>query len=124
MSEALKPCPFCGGAAKVKREDGNGRMSQDWFAAGCFHYDGDEDCPGFASWHETEAAAVAFWNRRADATDMAALVAVRDDMAAQEARIAKHDGWWPIPQQVDADDLRAWLAAIDAILGGGDRPAT
>lgn len=59
------------------------------------------------------------WNRRADATDMAALRQVRDTMAAQEESIAKYDGWWPVPQQVDADDLRAWLAAIDAIIGEG-----
>lgn len=58
-AEALAPCPFCGGEAR-KRKDAS--HSAAWFI-GCD--DGDRDCFGSFHWAETEADAIAAWNRRA-----------------------------------------------------------
>lgn len=55
----LKPCPFCGGEARKWQDPSH---SAAWFI-GCD--DGDRDCFGSIHWAETEAEAIAAWNRRA-----------------------------------------------------------
>ena len=51
----LKPCPFCGGEAKKSFYGGQRRM----FLCSC------TACEASLPWRDTEAAAVADWNRRA-----------------------------------------------------------
>lgn len=58
-AEALLPCPFCGGEARKWQDPSH---SAAWFI-GCD--DGDRDCFGSIHWAETEAEAIASWNRRA-----------------------------------------------------------
>ena len=58
-AEALAPCPFCGGEARKWQDPSH---SAAWFI-GCD--DGDTDCFGSIHWAETEAEAIAAWNRRA-----------------------------------------------------------
>ncbi len=55
----LKPCPFCGGEARKWQDPSH---SAAWFI-GCD--DGYSDCFGSIHWAETEAEAIAAWNRRA-----------------------------------------------------------
>ena len=62
MSE-LKPCPFCGGEAKISMKYvGYGSLglgAHDWFGVYC------ADCDTSTREHQTEAEAIAAWNRRA-----------------------------------------------------------
>lgn len=53
----LKPCPFCGGPARIYQDPSH---STAWFC-GCE----DWDCFGNMMWDETKADAVDKWNRRA-----------------------------------------------------------
>ncbi len=55
MSEALKPCPFCGGAAVLCKP----AFGRPYVA--CMN----NFCPGPK---ETESEAIAAWNRRVEAT--------------------------------------------------------
>lgn len=61
----LKPCPFCGGEAKIQHE--YSRESGDWYAVDCLN----KKCPMeivivTTGWRPTEAEAVEAWNRRAN----------------------------------------------------------
>lgn len=60
--EQLKPCPFCGGAGKVKstRQPTNGGKSfmRGW--VGC------PECHCFMNWAHDPHATIARWNRRPD----------------------------------------------------------
>lgn len=54
----LKPCPFCGGGARIYQDPSH---STAWFC-GCE----DWDCFGNMMWDETKTGATDKWNRRAD----------------------------------------------------------
>ena len=98
----LKPCPFCGKAAIMLRDDGDGR-SGEWWGVGCFASTGDEDCPGFKTSFRSNEAAIGIWNRRAhDASETAALRKVRDLMDTPTIG-------WP-------DKRMVVIAVLDAIL--------
>lgn len=78
MSEELKPCPFCGGRAAVLNREGEDYWVQ------CLFRNGDEafkallnkkkngvlwpigGCLASACHSDTEADAIAAWNRRAE----------------------------------------------------------
>jgi Lar family restriction alleviation protein len=72
MSDDLKPCPFCGKAARIWQDPSHSSA----FFIGCD--DGETDCFGGIHWETTEAKAVAAWNARImaaiDAPDLAELV--------------------------------------------------
>ena len=53
--EELKPCPFCGGGARIWK-------GPDYFKVACAH---QFDCAAQVGPYDTEAEAVAAWNRRA-----------------------------------------------------------
>jgi Lar family restriction alleviation protein len=53
---SFKPCPHCGGTNILVQEHGEGRVSANWWEAACF------DCGQIGN---TEAEAVAAWNKRA-----------------------------------------------------------
>lgn len=53
----LKPCPFCGGEAEVRRY-------QNVFSAVCC----DEDCAAYNGLYRSEAEAALHWNTRAERT--------------------------------------------------------
>jgi hypothetical protein len=53
----LKPCPFCGGGARIYQDPSH---STAWFC-GCE----DWDCFGNMMWDETKTGATDKWNRRA-----------------------------------------------------------
>lgn len=60
--DELRPCPFCGGEARVV-----GKPHEAVFCVGC----GDDTCLGFSGlgWlYGTEEEAAAAWNRRAERT--------------------------------------------------------
>ena len=61
MSE-LKPCPFCGGEARVQHQSRElyGDVV-DWYGVYC-----NKQFCGFVSGQSTEAEAIAVWNTRAD----------------------------------------------------------
>lgn len=50
-NEELKPCPFCGGEAEIVMSGGDRRVE-------C------KKCGARSDWYDTEAEAIAAWNRR------------------------------------------------------------
>lgn len=81
MSDELKPCPFCGGEA---------RIVEDRYASGVFHVGcGDDLCLGFSglgwTFASTAAARIA-WNVRAAVTDEQFSLAVHDGRLWQKVR--------------------------------------
>ena len=100
--EALLPCPFCGGVARKWQDPSH---SAAWFI-GCD--DGDTDCFGSIHWAETEAEAIAAWNRRAIPAPDARADALRESVKAG-MRIAMETPIEQVPAAVDA----AILALID-----------
>lgn len=68
----LKPCPFCGGAAKIRTEHQDERVayanrvtvhcSKCWASRSA---EGDTSKPGYADNSTTESRAVEKWNQRA-----------------------------------------------------------
>jgi hypothetical protein len=90
----LLACPFCGGEARTIREEGDGRMSADWWATGCFHSIGDLDCPGFKVSTPHRTSSEQLWNRRSprQAFTEAALV-IGKQRAQWTAKYLKEDGW-------------------------------
>ena len=67
-------------------------------------------CFGHEQWGETEAEAIAAWNRRATPPEMTALVAAATDLRDQIARW--HDGAPP----AGPDESRALFEALDGAL--------
>lgn len=71
MTPPLKPCPFCGSAAELVRDNDH---HGEWFNLGCSQHwgrvDPDEACPAGRMWYTAEPAeeakAIAAWNRRAE----------------------------------------------------------
>lgn len=60
--ETAKACPFCGGAAHLKREDrfpGNDIEDGKWA-----YYFVCRSCAANGPWHKTETAALRWWNER------------------------------------------------------------
>jgi len=57
VMDSLKPCPFCGGDAKMWQDPSH---SSAWFC-GCDDY----DCFGNMQWGEKKKNVIAAWNRRA-----------------------------------------------------------
>lgn len=57
MSDELKPCPFCGGEASIRIDTSH--------STACLIGCATMGCFGHEQWEETEAEAVAAWNRRA-----------------------------------------------------------
>ena len=57
----LKPCPFCGGEARIVENDPLGMGKKEFFTYGAI-------CPscGANFWKNTETEAEEAWNRRAD----------------------------------------------------------
>lgn len=89
--EELKPCPFCGGKAKMI--PWHGRM------ASC----SNEECPVEPSvWGETPAKAAAFWNRR-------------DPAVAAEAREEGIDELCELEEVEIAEIISDWYEWGDAI---------
>lgn len=79
----LKPCPFCGGEAKLMEA----KIGSNWWVVTCTHY---EDCPinpVGRHVYDTEAEATDAWNTRAERT------------CEQEER-----GWG-----TEGDHARVWL---------------
>lgn len=70
MTEKLKPCPFCGGEASLRIDTAHSTAC----LIGCCTI----GCFGHEQWEETEAEAIAAWNRRAA---LAEHDAARDDKA-------------------------------------------
>lgn len=68
MSEELKPCPFCGGAAGVFPANYDLVGPKIGFAAGC---KGDQPClvECGTDIHKTEAEAITAWNTRSADTE-------------------------------------------------------
>lgn len=61
MSEELKPCPFCGGAASLIPSADHSTACE----IGCR----DDTCPAYECvWDVNESSAIAAWNRRASPT--------------------------------------------------------
>jgi len=59
MSEELKPCPFCGGRAKLWYDDTAGYMgckSDSYVYCGC--------CQATGSYKKSDEEAIAAWNER------------------------------------------------------------
>ena len=88
MSEALKPCPFCGGAAEYDshRYDGRGVTRSDSFGHAVY-------CPqcmtasvGGCMLYETEEDAVTAWNTRTPAAEAERLRAALKDLYAGYVR--------------------------------------
>ena len=57
----LKPCPFCGGAAKM-------RHFQKFYRVAC--EDIECECVAESGYHATKAEAIEAWNRRAGADNV------------------------------------------------------
>ena len=76
----LKPCPFCGGGARIYQDPSH---STAWFC-GCE----DWDCFGNMMWDETKTGATDKWNRRADLSSPLGAVAMRDVASAVVAGMA------------------------------------
>ena len=77
MSDALKPCPFCGGTATLRTTGG-------WSGIGCE----TAKCPAHlhALTHRTPSAAIATWNHRATSAQEAQIAMLREALeAAHEA---------------------------------------
>lgn len=103
VREALKPCPFCGGAANIM---GSGYGNNTVWSAFC---DGEKACNA-AIQHLSEAAAIAAWNRRSPESavgeERERCAKVVDDYRA------KYGGDWPA--------LEAVAAAIRAPVESGE----
>lgn len=57
MMEKLKPCPFCNGNAKIRREKyWQPKIARNVICTNCFANSG---------WFDTEDEAIEAWNRRA-----------------------------------------------------------
>jgi len=56
MSDELKPCPFCGGEASIRIDTSH--------STACLIGCATMGCFGHEQWEETEAEAIAAWNRR------------------------------------------------------------
>lgn len=81
MTEALKPCPFCGGEAGAHEDYGH---STAWYV-GC----SNGKCPVEPHvWKKSKAEAISAWNTRADLVDPAA---IRE--AALECYYARQIEW-------------------------------
>ena len=73
MSASLKPCPFCGGDARVAAMS----FDEDSAEVGC----GQPDCHAVAFVAcDTEAEGIAAWNRRSDPSREAMREALREVM--------------------------------------------
>lgn len=64
-SPTLKPCPFCGGEARIRENRSRAEEGTILYAVSCV----DKDCPGYSFMPdgdapEDEDAAVRKWNRR------------------------------------------------------------
>lgn len=70
-AKKLKPCPFCGGEARVVAADG----FHEYWSVRCFGE--DEQCTAEIGFHNTEEDVVAAWNRRAPSPDMREAVEAR-----------------------------------------------
>ena len=73
ITPELKPCPFCGGEARVERDSFSGSY------VGCLN----DECLGFLGlgWiYETEEEAIDAWNRRANECDRDELLNIADDI--------------------------------------------
>ncbi len=58
----LKPCPFCGGNGKIEQDHYAGKTT---YLPMCENY--NNGCWGMQeNWFDTEAEAIAAWNRRAE----------------------------------------------------------
>ena len=58
--DKLKPCPFCGGKAKIVDVSGG------WCAVVCDKCEATSKCIVYSGAYAAEAAAIKAWNRRAD----------------------------------------------------------
>lgn len=126
MTDALKPCPFCGNAGSGPIEDALHVSEMDmqgtWKASYAYSVQCDK-CTATMGYSESEEEAIAAWNNRADT----ATPAPADPLADERVRnlrgcasmvflhMSSRDGVCTVPLWV-VNDLRAALAAIE---GGG-----
>lgn len=83
VTQALSPCPFCGGEAKVVAPLGWGNVR----SGEC----GNRNCSATGPWARNEAEAIAAWNTRATEASTAARIAA---LEAEKARLRSTvDGW-------------------------------
>lgn len=115
--QELRCCPFCGTSNKLKvtpyRADDDGGEPFDWgFTVICsalgFSHAPNRGCGASGAWGETEAEAIAAWNRRAPAVAAGGVTEARaivDEMLARDKRNGFLTDWW-----------RNKLDALDAAL--------
>lgn len=129
----LKPCPFCGGMAKIVQCDYEGNIrseeyeSNPWSGLGYRVVHESDDCPistgedGYNLIYDSREEAESHWNRRADECDRDDLLKVADEVEADAEHIAEYlDSCEGNFRKDDADEyykLAGWHDRIRKALG-------
>ena len=100
----LKPCPFCGGEARMREDVSH--------STACFVGCAVDDCFGELHWASTRAEAIYAWNTRAATPDIPAMLAEAEERGRKAereacARVCEEWGAWNETAQAAAAAIRA-----------------